>query len=222
VNYGSSKKDRHHKSYHDAIKRTHRLSGANKVSVGKRNLHPKQVDSSHRSMFDCIDWYSRDHKKDHFNQVKSSVFDRLDWPAVESLDHQNLDSAIPLGPLGEQLQNSSCDECIIQKLNFHSKGKQPMNYTQDSYRIFICDKCSRAGLLNPPYHYWIKCHPCQQMGHVARHCVSKWKKVVNHQKPNYVPDSSVNNLSTICGEFGLPKLRMMVGTLEANDPSLKR
>lgn len=74
--------------------------------------------------------------------MKVLVFDRLEGPSADSLDHHKdqlvLDSTDHRG----YLQNSSCNECSIQMPNSNSKGKRHIDFMQDSRRILGCGKCS--------------------------------------------------------------------------------
>jgi hypothetical protein len=71
------KKYNQKKPYCDVVLWNHRLTGVNRLPLGNRNVHPRQVDSVPSSIFYRIGWAHLDHQKDQFMNVQSSVFDQL-------------------------------------------------------------------------------------------------------------------------------------------------
>jgi hypothetical protein len=68
--------------------------------------------------------------------------------------------------------------------------------------VLICGKCTRAPFSSRLCKDWIKCFTFGAMGHVARHCESKWKKV---HRVDSLPKQAVNQMSTTLERIRLAK-----------------
>jgi hypothetical protein len=194
------------KSLRDVVKGSHLLPGANRVPMGRRKMYPQRLNPRHCSAFHRIEGLSRNHQKDHHNQVETSAFDRLKWLATDSLYHQKDHQVLDVIDHQNIPRRISCDERPMQKQNSNSKCKQPIDFVQESRHILGCVICSRSGLLRPTCHAWVRCHLCKQLGHVAWHYATQWEKTGNQLSLNHTPDSSAKNLSTTMQRMWVAKV----------------
>jgi hypothetical protein len=89
-----------------------------------------------------------------------------------------------------------------------SQGKQPTDLANDGLDpslVSICGKFTQASSLNRPCKDWIKCFSCDQMGHVARQCEAKWKKVACPNFATSFPKTSANKMSTTMMKIWIAK-----------------
>jgi hypothetical protein len=113
----------HHKpsvefSYHDAARRCHRLSGANRVPIGNRS-------SCFRAPLNRFSRMHLDLQKDPIDNKHSSVFDRLEWPDLcqqlndqqNSRVHNKEDAVLPPGSSHSGIQKSKGKQPIIDAEN---------------------------------------------------------------------------------------------------------
>jgi hypothetical protein len=110
------------KYFRDVVKRSHFLSGANRVSMGMKNQQSKRMATMHHSVFDRTEGISRKHPKDHYKQMFSSVFDHLELP-VDRLDHQKDHLALNSKDHHVYFQNCSRNQHSNQLPSSNLKGK---------------------------------------------------------------------------------------------------
>jgi hypothetical protein len=102
-------------SYHDAARRGHRLSGANRVPIGNRSSH-------FRALLNHFSRLYLDLQKDLIDNKHSSVFDYLEWP---DLRHQlNDQQNSQVRNRQDVVLSSGSSRTGIEIQN--SKGKQPI------------------------------------------------------------------------------------------------
>jgi hypothetical protein len=162
----------HHKSamklfYRDAARQGHRLTGANRVSLGNRFSRVTFLEN-------CFTYSQLDHQKNLSEHKRSSVFDHLEW--LDLIHQSNVRQNFPMAAKevailapGSMPSNPSHDDIQILK------GKRPATISEGPVSSLapICGKCTWAPFAGRLCRDWIKCFSCDIMGHVARHCEAK-------------------------------------------------
>jgi hypothetical protein len=94
-----------------------------------------------------------------------------------------------------------------------------MDLDKASVGMMGCPICAKSGLRFSPCRDWIRCHHYHQLGHVARHCFTVWKrpgvKKSNQANPNLLPNVLEKNISVTLRRIWVAKATTAVGPLEA-------
>jgi hypothetical protein len=164
------------KSYADAVRSQHFISGANRIPMGRPQYH-QDVNKTR------IDWLTRQRYVNNLsnNLLHQSVNQPLVFSHI-SLPHHHKNSQwkgrnlkiISKFLFDDEAKNidDPCDEQThnVQNSKLVDKGKMPLY--PDTKRPKRCRQC--LSRIRPIWHNWTFCRTCSQLGHVQYHCEARW------------------------------------------------